>query len=223
MVRCGHALAGRRNTHAPVRCLWRLAGACRSTPTVGHMNPRSGDITVRPLAPSDDLDRITRLIHHAYAQHAAAGLRYWGTRQSVVDTAARFASGQGFVAELAGQYVGTITVRPPQPESPLALYRNPRTWSICQFAVSPHLKGLGLGRALHDAALAHARQCGGLVIALDTAAPAKGLIAMYKAWGYQCVGEHSWQPHTNYQSVVMSRSISAGTQCAMTPTSRGLA
>jgi ribosomal protein S18 acetylase RimI-like enzyme len=171
----------------------------------------SFQIQIRHLSPTDDLEQVTRLVHLAYAQHAAMGLRYWGTHQSVADTAKRFASGQGFVAELAGEYVGTVTVRPPQPESPLKLYRDPRTWSICQFAVSPSVKGAGLGKALHEAALAHARQHGGQVMALDTAAPAKGLIAMYRAWGYQHVGEHSWRPHTNYESVVMSRPLGADT------------
>lgn len=164
---------------------------------------------IRRLSSTDDLERITHLIHHAYARHAALGLRYWGTHQSVADTATRFASGQGFVVELDNEYVGTVTVRPPQPESPLELYRDSHTWSICQFAVSPRLKGAGLGQALHEAALDHARQSGGRTMVIDTAAPAKGLIAMYRAWGYEHVGEHSWQPHTNYKSVVMSRPVDA--------------
>jgi len=167
----------------------------------------SQEIQIRLFSSTDDLEQITRLIHLAYAQHAAMGLRYWGTHQSVADTAKRFASGQGFVAELAGAYVGTVTVRPPQPESALKLYRDAHTWSICQFAVSPSVRGSGLGKALHEVALAHARQNGGQVMAIDTATPAKGLIAMYRTWGYQQVGEHSWQPHTNYDSVVMSRPL----------------
>ena len=159
---------------------------------------------IRPLSSSDDLEQITRLVHLAYARHAALGLRYWGTHQTVADTATRFASGQGFIAELDGECVGTITVRPPQPESSLAHYRDAHTWSICQFAVLPRLKGAGIGRALHDAALAHAQQHGGHTMTIDTAAPAQALIAMYRAWGYQHVGTHSWRPHTNYESVVMS-------------------
>ncbi len=173
------------------------------------MNPRLHRPLIRPFLSTDNLEEITRLIHSAYAPHATLGLRYWGTHQSADDTATRFASGQGFVAELSGEYVGTVTVRPPQLESPLKLYRDARTWSICQFAVSPKLKGAGLGKALHGVALAYARQHGGLVMAIDTAAPAKALIAMYRAWGYRHVGEHSWRPHTNYESVVMSRSLSA--------------
>ncbi len=164
---------------------------------------------IRLIASVDDLEEITRLIHSSYASHLALGLRFWGTHQSVADTATRFASGQGFLAELNGQYVGTITVRPPQPESPLNIYRDSNTWSISQFAVSPHLKGTGLGKAIHEVALAHARQNGCQVMALDTAAPATGLIAMYRSWGYEQVCEHNWQPHTNYMSVVMCRPLVA--------------
>jgi len=162
---------------------------------------------IRPLNPSDDLARVTRLIHAAYAPHAARGLRYWGTHQSVQDTAKRFAAGHGLVAESCGEYVGTITVRPPQPESVVALYRDPHTWSISQFAVEPLLKGKGLGRLLHEAAIAHVRRSGGCTMALDTAAPAEGLIAMYRAWGYELQGEHDWRPHTNYISVLMRLSL----------------
>jgi hypothetical protein len=30
---------------------------------------------------------------------------------------------------------------------------------------------------------------------------------MYEAWGYKVVGQHDWQPHTNYVSVLMSRPL----------------
>ena len=160
---------------------------------------------IRALCEADSLVLLTQLIHRAYAPHAVFGLRYWGTHQSVEDTGNRCASGKSFVARLEGSFVGTITVRAPQPDSPLALYRAPETWSLCQFAVAPELKGMGLGKALHQAAEAWAVEHGAKVLALDTAAPAKSLIAMYEAWGYSAVGEHDWRPHTNYPSVVMSR------------------
>jgi predicted N-acetyltransferase YhbS len=173
--------------------------------TIGHQTP-----IVCPIEAGDDLEQLTALIHAAYAPQAAKGLRYWGTHQSVEDTRKRLASCQGFVAECGGRLVGTITTRPPQPESPTALYRDPHTWTICQFAVAPELKGKGVGRALHDAASAHASQAAARTMALDTAAPALSLIAMYSNWGYALVGEVDWRPHTNYLSVVMSRQISNG-------------
>lgn len=166
-------------------------------------------LTIRPIDHDHDLAVLTALIHAAYAPHAEKGLRYWGTHQTVQDTARRLASGQGFVAESEGEMLGTVLVRAPQPDSPVALYQDSTTWSICQLAVSPQFKGHGIGRALHDAALAHVAAHGGKNTALDTAAPALGLIRLYRAWGYEIVGEQDWRPHTNYLSVLMRRPLSA--------------
>lgn len=164
---------------------------------------------IRRVTNTDDLVRLTALIHAAYAPHAKLGLRYWGTHQSVEDTAKRFASGTGLVMMDGEDYVGTATLRPPQPDSAVALYRDPTVWSLCQFCISPNAKGLGYGKQLHAYATEFARQEGAQVLALDTAKPAAALIAMYESWGYQLVGECDWQPLTNYQSVLMARSLAA--------------
>ncbi|MBV7540526.1 GNAT family N-acetyltransferase [Acidovorax sp. sic0104] len=162
---------------------------------------------IRPVSARDDLEQLTRLIHSAYAPHAAQGLRYWGTHQSVQDTAKRFASGTGLVMLEGNEYVGTITLRPPQPESPVALYRDCGVWTFCQFCISPDAKGRGYGAQLHAHATALAQRAGAKVMGLDTAQPAAALIAMYESWGYRIVGECDWRPLTNYTSVVMSRPL----------------
>lgn len=167
------------------------------------------NVSVRPLAQSDDIIAITELLHAAYAQREATNLRYWGTHQTPDETVHRFARGQGFLAEIDGEIVGTITVRPPDEKSPVALYRQPTTWTLAQFGVSPMLQGTGVGRQLHNAAVAHAATLGAKTIALDTAAPALELIEMYRRWGYAIVGEADWRPHTNYLSIVMSKAIEA--------------
>lgn len=167
----------------------------------------SASTVIRSLSASDDIGCLTEVIHAAYGPQAAKGLRYWGTYQSVDDTRNRFASGHGMVAERAGKLVGTITVRPPQLESQVELYRDLHTWTICQFAVTPELKGAGVGRSLHDAAVSHIIFNGGCKMALDTAAPATSLIEMYRAWGYELAGEVDWRPHTNYVSVLMSKML----------------
>ena len=59
-------------------------------------------------------------------------------------------------------------------------------------------------------ALQVARRSGAAVMALDTAKPATGLIRLYEAWGYKVVGECDWRPDTNYESVVMARSLAGG-------------
>ena len=168
-----------------------------------------GTPTIRELSAQDSMARLTKLIHAAYAPHAAQGLRFWGTHQTEEESARRFAAGRGLVAEFDGEYVGTVIARPPQPESLLFLYRLPDVWSISQLAVAPQFKGRGLGRALHNAAEVLALANGAAILALDTATPAQALIAMYEAWGYRVVGNHDWWPHTNFLSTVMSRPIKA--------------
>ena len=167
------------------------------------------ELAIRPVEPDDDLVGLTELVRAAYAPHSESGLRFWGTHQSVADTSKRLASGQGFVALVNGKMVGTITVRPPQENSPVALLRMPDVWSFCQFAVHPKQKGLGVGRALHEFALRHAASQGAKRMALDTAAPATGLIRMYRSWGYEECGNCDWRPHTNYLSTLMVRPVNA--------------
>lgn len=167
----------------------------------------AADWQIRPLLPSDSLERLTDLIHRAYAPHLAHGLRFVGTHQSVEVTAERLATGDAFIATSPDCIVGTVLARPPQPSSSVPLYRDPQTWSISQLAVAPEYKGRGLGRALHDTAVRHAVRQGARTVALDTAAPAARLIRLYKSWGYRIVGRADFRPTTNYESVLMAQSV----------------
>jgi predicted N-acetyltransferase YhbS len=153
------------------------------------------------------MDRLTDVIHAGYARLGSDGLRFWGTHQSVADTRTRCAEGQCFVAVQGAHIVGTVTIKPTDPSSEVEVYRDPSTWCLTQFAVLPELHGLGLGRGLHDMAVAEAREHGARRIALDTAEPATHLIAMYRRWGYELVGTCDWRPFTNYQSVVMVKEV----------------
>lgn len=64
-----------------------------------------------------------------------------------------------------------------------------------------------MGTALHAHALDHAAAKGAKRMALDTAAPATGLIRMYRSWGYTECGSCDWRPHTNYVSTLMVRPV----------------
>ncbi len=168
------------------------------------------EFRIRSLQPSDSIAELTAIIRSAYAPHAEKGLRFVGTYQDEETTTKRLAEGHGLVAEAEAGLLGTVVVRPPQPTSSAALYRDPETWSIGQLAVLPAWKGRGLGRALHDAAVDLARRNGARAVALDTAAPAKALISLYERWGYRIVGTADWRPHTNYDSVLMLRQLKDG-------------
>ena len=164
-------------------------------------------LACRQISVTDDLNALTALIRSAYAPHAARGLRYWATHQSVEDTAKRLSAGRGFVGEYGGQVVATITLQLPEPESKVELLRDPDTWSFGQFAVSPEHKGSGFGKEIHDFALAFATSQGCKRMALHTAQPAEALIAMYSSWGYNLAGTCDWRPHTNYLSVLMCKPL----------------
>jgi predicted N-acetyltransferase YhbS len=170
---------------------------------------QSLDFRIRSLQPSDSIAELTAMIRSAYAPHAENGLRFVGTYQDERTTAERLAAGHGLVAESERGLVGTVVVRPPQPTSSAALYRDPDTWSVGQLAVLPEWQGRGLGRALHDAAVDLARRNGARAVALDTAAAAKALISLYERWGYRIAGTADWRPRTNYDSVLMLREFEA--------------
>ena len=170
----------------------------------------SDHLHVRRISEADDLHTLTELIHAAYAPHAANGLRYWATHQSVADTEKRIARGVCFVGEVGGEVVATIALARPDPTSKVELLREPSTWSFGQFAVAPSHKGRGFGKQLHDAALLEAAALGCKVMALHTAQPAVALINMYRSWGYTQVGTCDWRPHTNYLSVLMSKAVASG-------------
>jgi GNAT superfamily N-acetyltransferase len=163
-------------------------------------------MTIRDLKPDDDVVSITEMLHRAYASLAARGLRYFATYQSPDETHDRLARGHPFLAESNGRVVGTITVYKPNPDSSIPAYRDSGTFHFGQFGVDPDFKGRGIGRALHEAAVAHALEQRAFFMALDTAGPAKELISMYERWGYTVVDRTQWDV-TNYESVVMRRAL----------------
>lgn len=165
------------------------------------------DLTIREFEAGDDVEKLTDLIHAAYAPHAAAGLKYWATHQTVEDTKKRIASGTCLLALHNQEYIGTALFRRHNPESKLPLYREPSVRALAQFCVAPAYKGRGYGKAIHDHGVVLMKVAGVKIMALDTAAPAAALIAMYKSWGYQVVGECDWRPFTNYSSIVMAMDI----------------
>jgi GNAT superfamily N-acetyltransferase len=160
-------------------------------------------ITIRDWKNEDDVAALTRMLHRAYAPLAAAGLRYMATHQSPDVTMRRLTRGRAFVAEKDGEIIGTLTVYPPDPESTVAIYRDPMTYHFGQFAVDPGHNGNGIGRTLHQAAIDHTREQGGRYLSLDTAGPAADLIATYQRWGYRIMERMSFSS-TNYESVIMT-------------------
>lgn len=178
-------------------------------PPRGSPTEAPGSLVIRRWRADDDPHALTELVRTAYAHHARAGLRFWATHQSVEDTIERLGRGDTFVALADTGYVGTVTVQPPGTTAEVALYREPDVYSIHQLAVALSHRGQQLGRRLHAVAAAHARTQGAKRLALDTASPAHGLIALYERWGYRIVGKHDFRPFTTYESVVMQLDLAS--------------
>ncbi len=169
------------------------------------MQPNSS-IFVRPLIDTDSIAELTELLHRAYAELGAQGLRFTAVDQSEEKTRARIATGRCFVAELDGVVVGTILYYPPNPNAPAEYYRRPGVACFGQFGVEPAHRGKRIGSTMLSYVESLARTDGATELALDTAEDAKHLVAMYTKMGFRIVSHDDWIV-TNYRSVIMSKPL----------------
>ena len=164
-------------------------------------------VVLRPLAADDSIDELTAMLHRAYAELAAMGLRFTATHQDSETTRRRIQGAQCFVATVDNQIVGTILLRPPGPRSTkVALYARDDVATVGQFGVEPSFQRRGIGSMLLRQAEQRARELGVTELALDTSEQAHHLIDLYTRWGFRVVDNVQWET-VNYRSVVMSRPI----------------
>lgn len=163
--------------------------------------------TFRPFT-EQDAREVTEVLHRAYERLARMGLRYWATHQSAQDTIDRAARGECTVAIEHGRIVGTITLWPTAPHAETASwYDRQGIAAFGQFAVEPHVQGVGLGSTLLELAEARAAEVGAREIACDTADHATHLIAWYRRHGYRAIEHVDHRPYTNYCSIILSKSL----------------
>ena len=161
---------------------------------------------IRPWRDTDSIEELTELLHRAYAGLAAMGLRYWATHQSAEVTLKRIQQGTCLVAEQDGVIRGSIVFRDATQTSGCPWYDRPDVASFGQFGVDPELQKNGLGRRLLAEVESLAAESGAGELALDTAEPATHLVGWYTRLGYRFIEHAQWQ-HTNYRSVVLSKSL----------------
>jgi GNAT superfamily N-acetyltransferase len=163
-------------------------------------------IEIRGLASGDSIAELTALLHRAYAELGAQGLRFTAVDQPESKTRERIAKGRCFVATLDGAIVGTILYYPPNPIGISEWYRRPGVASFGQFGVEPAHRGKRIGSTMLAYVESIARAEGVAELALDTAEDATKLVEMYTKMGFRIVGYDDWIV-TNYRSVVMSKKI----------------
>lgn len=172
-------------------------------------------VSLRPLAASDSLEALTRLLHRAYSHLGVMGLNYTAVDQPVEVTAQRVAHGQCFVAACDdGRLVGTVTVGGPWDPQRVpgarqcAWYLRRDLAHLHQLGVEPAAQGQGIGTALIGRCEQWAREQGYGAIALDTAMPATHLRERYARLGYADVGDVQWAGKT-YRTVIMAKPLRA--------------
>jgi GNAT superfamily N-acetyltransferase len=193
-------------------------------------NPRiiPGEIEVRRLAPSDDFDELTGLLHRAYRVQVEMGLSPLAGRQDAQTTRRRCSSGECYVAvlhggggssngersgrgngaprSLAAPLVGTILFHEVEDAKSPPWFQRPEVNSFSQFAVDPDVQGLGIGRMLLDTAERRALACGARELGLSMAEPDTKLMEFYLKRGYRFIEHWQW-PYTNYRSAILSRTL----------------
>lgn len=166
----------------------------------------SDGLILRQIRAEDSIAELTALLHRSYARLADMGLRFMATHQTEAVTLERINQGECYVAISEGQLVGTIIFKPAERSSGSPWLDLAQVASLAQFAVSPDLQAQGLGGRLMDFVEQRALETGAQEIALDTAEPAKHLVEWYGRRGYRII-EHIQWGHTNYGSVIMSKSL----------------
>ncbi|MGW1009554.1 GNAT family N-acetyltransferase [Streptomyces termitum] len=165
-------------------------------------------VVIRPFAEGHSVAELTRLLHRAYASHAAAGRTFFASYQSVEDTAHRAGQGECWLAFQAGRLVGSVTVAAPY-DVPEGYPAPARVGSFWQLAVDPAYQGTGLGQRLLALAEDRIAALGFAQVVIDTSAEAVELVDWYRRRGYRAVGSWRWAV-TNYESVVLLKELAPG-------------
>ena len=143
--------------------------------------------TIAGAETTADLADVARLFR-AYADGLGVDLGYQGFERELAGLPGSYAPPAGALllarAESDGSAIGCVGVRPaPRSTSPDS--NGPASWcEMKRLYVTPAARGLGLGRALMDAAIAAAGLAGYREIRLDTLPSMTAAIAMYRAAGF---------------------------------------
>ena len=165
------------------------------------------DLQIRLMDAGDSFERLTELLHRAYASLGAMGFNYTAVDQCVATTRERVAHGECYLGLVADQIVGTLVLGPVgEGHVGCEWYSRPGIWIIGQFGVDPHLSGQGIGSQMLEFAERRACGLGAIETAVDTAEGAEHLLKLYSRRGYRQVGHVQWQGKT-YRSVVLSKSL----------------
>lgn len=184
-----------------------------AAPTGAPGTPRPADaatVTVRPIAPTDSIPAITRLLHRAYAKQVAMGLRPLAGRQGDDVTADRAAHSECYLAVTSeggsDRILGVILFEEQEQAAFPPFFLKPHVCHFAQFGVDPDAQGRGIGRLLLERVERRAREKGATELALSMAEPDRELYDFYTRRGYRFIEHWQW-PYTNYRSCILSKPL----------------
>ena len=136
-------------------------------------------------------------------------MKYLATHQPPSKTLERLQVGESYLAFLAAELIGAVSLYQEKLSSTCEYYRTKGVFSFGQFAVKTQFQGHGFGSIMMDKVEARAQDLGAQQLALDTSEHAHDLIQMYEKRGYRIVAHTQWDV-TNYRSVIMTKDLQPG-------------
>ncbi len=149
-------------------------------------------------AVAGDRQAILKVTLGAYQEYAAVMQpRYWRLyRENITMTLADIGSAEQFVAESGGQVVGSVLLYPAGAVlgSPGSSRPGLRWPEIRLLAVAPESRGQGIGEALVEACIEHARSEGAGAVTLHTNDMMEAASRLYKRMGFTRKPELDFSP-----------------------------
>ena len=147
-------------------------------------------ITVRPAVESD-FDAVARITRDSYLAAGYFEDAEHPYMRKVQDVAQRAGQATVWVAERAGDVVGSVTLAlAGEPYADIAL---PDELEFRMLVVDPAVQRSGAGRAMVEAIIAHARSLPGIrAVALTTGETWESAHGLYNRTGFARVPERDW-------------------------------
>lgn len=174
MTESGHSISGSR----PLRA----AHPCDATDSSG-MNSTLSAIEIRALTPGDDATAFRTLNEEWITQYFTLEPKDREILTDPVNSILRI-GGHIFMAYAGGEAVGCVALIP----------MKDGVYELSKMAVSPHLRGRGIGRRLLQHAIAQARSIGAKSLFLGSNTRLKNAVHLYESVGFQHVKPESLPP-----------------------------